>query len=272
MAVCVSDCPGVAYHHGQVMHTQAIYLDFWLPAGATYEPGGSDTRFESLIKRYFSDVSGTSFFGLLTQYWDMSGPVRNRTQLAGVYFDTTPYPHAGTQSDPLTDLDIQQSILRATFAHTTWGQNTYRDEFVVITGYGMNECDQQDCSFARNGNTSNAFCAYHSELGNGNPYAYAPDIPDCNYLPTFDSGLIPENDRIAAAITSGLSHEQFESMSDPADDGWFNDKANDGEIGDLCYTTFGPVNSRGGTVTLAHGDTYAVQEEWSNLANACSYH
>jgi hypothetical protein len=272
MAVCVSNCHGMSYHQGQVMHTQAIYLDFWLPAGATYEPIGSDARFESSIKRYFTDVSGTSFYGLLTQYWDASGPVRNRTQLAGVYFDTSPYPHAGTQADPLTDLDIQQSILRATFAHTTWGQDTYRDEFVVVTGFGMNECDQQGCSFPKNGDFSNAFCAYHSELGNGNTYAYAPDIPGCNYKPSFASGLIPENDPVAAAITSSLSHEQFESITDPNGDGWFTDKASDGEIGDLCVQSFGPVNSQGGTVTLAHGDTYAVQKEWSNLAGGCAYH
>jgi len=271
MAVCVTGCFGMTYHQGQVMHTQAIYLDFWLPAGATYEPNGSDSAFESRIKRYFNDVSGTSFYKLLTQYWDESGPVRNREQLAGVYFDTAPYPHAGTQADPLTDLDIQQSVLRATFAHTTWGQNANRDEFVVITGYGMNECTQEGCSFLQNDNTSNDFCAYHSTLGNGTVYAYAPDIPACNYKPSFSSGLIPENDPVAAAITSSLSHEQFESITDPNADAWFSGKPNDGEIGDLCYQSFGPVNSQGGTVTLAHGDTYALQEEWSNLANACAY-
>lgn len=271
MAVCVTGCFGMTYHQGQVMHTQAIYLDFWLPAGASYEPNGSNATFEPRIKRYFTDVAGTSFYGLLTQYWDASGPARNHEQLAGVYFDTAPYPHAGTQADPLTDLDIQQSVLRATFAHTDWGQNTNRDEFVVITGYGMNECTQEGCSFPKNGDFSNAFCAYHSTLGNGTVYAYAPDIADCSYEPSFDSGRIPENDPIAAAITSSLSHEQFESVTDPNADAWFKGKPGDGEIGDLCYTSFGPVNSQGGTVTLAHGDTYALQEEWSNRANGCAY-
>ncbi len=271
IAVCVAACPGMAYHQGQVMHTQAIYLDFWLPSGATYEPSGGNARFETLLQRYFHDVGGTPFYGLLTQYWDTSGPVRNHEQLGGVYMDTTPYPHAGTQADPLTDGDIQESILRATFAHTSWGQNTGRDEFIVITGYGMNECDQRDCSFARNGDTTNAFCAYHSTLGNGNVYAYAPDVADCNYEPTFDSGLIPENDPVAAAITSSLSHEQFESITDPNGDAWYTNEANGGEIGDLCYTTFGQIDSQGGTVTLAHGDSYTLQAEWSNLANACVY-
>jgi len=271
MDVCVSQCPGVSYHKGQVMRTQAIYLDFWLPAGATYEPGGSDTRFESLIKRYYNDVGGTSFYNLLTQYWDSNGPIRNRVQVAGVFFDTTPYPHAGTQADPLTDLDIQQAILRATFTHTNVGQDTNRDEFVVITGYGMNECAQQGCTFAQNGSFANTFCAYHGELGNGLDYACAPDIPICDDAPTFNSGLVPANDPIAASITNSLSHEEFASASDPNSDDWFKDKATNSEIGDLCVTAFGPVNSQGGTVTLAHGDTYTLQEEWSNRANACAY-
>ncbi|GEM_PF-627510 len=272
IALCTSNCPGVSYHGGSVMHTMTVYLDFWLPAGYHYEPSGSDARFERLIEQYFKDVGGTSFYGLLTQYWDLSGPVRNSVTLSGVYTDTTPYPHAGTNSDPITDSDVQASIQRAISA-AHWNDDGIHDEVFVFTGYGIQECTggfENGCSFQQSGN-SNSFCAYHTTSNFGTIYAYAPDVPDCNYLPTFDAGRVPYGDQIVSAITSAVSHEQFESVTDPNGDGWFTDKQNGGEIGDLCYTSFGFTNEQGGTVTLAHGHSYALQEEWSNAANACAY-
>src|SRR5262249_52990646 len=72
--VCHRPCSPVQYHGGPVMHTSNAYLIFWLPKGYTYEPvGGSNAHFQALMQRYFRDIGGSSFYGLLTQYWDFEG-------------------------------------------------------------------------------------------------------------------------------------------------------------------------------------------------------
>ena len=90
---CGKKCPAVTYHDGEVMHAPTVYLIFWLPAGKTFEPNGDDARFEALMKQYFTDVSGTSFYRLITQYWDFSGPITDQVTVGGTYTDTTPYPY-----------------------------------------------------------------------------------------------------------------------------------------------------------------------------------
>src|SRR5262249_17306183 len=92
--VCDRPCNPVHYHGGPVMHSYNAYLIFWLPRSYTYEPGGgSDTHFQALMQRYFRDIGGSSFYGMLTQYWDFEGQIQNQATLGGTWIDTTPYRH-----------------------------------------------------------------------------------------------------------------------------------------------------------------------------------
>ncbi|HLY31591.1 MAG TPA: carboxypeptidase-like regulatory domain-containing protein [Ktedonobacterales bacterium] len=287
MNICTVNCPGVQYHNGPVMHTQTVYLDFWLPAGQTYEAGvGDDSHFESLIEQYFRDIGGTSFHGLLTQYWDDNGPIRNSVKLGGVYFDTTPYPHAGTNSDPLHDSDVRASIHRALNA-THWRNDGKTTEVFVFTGFNIQECYQGACSFLNNNPES--FCAYHDSTDYKNVadniiYAYAPDVPLCyatSLISAFQSGAFPYNDITADSVINAISHEEFESESDPVPaltgnppdlkgtGGWIQSSTGM-EIGDLCESNFSPFDSTGATEKLAHGHSYLLQQEWSNVKNACA--
>jgi hypothetical protein len=74
-----------------------------------------------------------------------------------------------------------------------------------------------------------------------------------------------------------MSHEQFESVTDPITDipAWYQDNANQDltgyEIGDLCDVFVQSVLFDGGNVTLNHGHDYLLQPEWSNLAGGCSW-
>jgi hypothetical protein len=45
----------------------------------------------------------------------------------------------------------------------------------------------------------------------------------------------------------------------------------EGEIGDKCATAFGALRADGSNITLAHGDRYLLQKEWSNLAGGCTF-
>ncbi|MEO7002505.1 MAG: hypothetical protein ABI068_11815 [Ktedonobacterales bacterium] len=295
MSLCAANCPTVSYHSGLVMHTFTAYLIFWLPAGYSLEPNAADdTQARTLIEQYFQDVGGTSFYGLLTQYWDNQGPVRNRATLGGVYFDTTPYPAAGTNEAPLYDDDITAAIQQAQTAKGwTFGPT---HEFFVFTGYGVRECASRrsdnapNCSFdhaapqknqdsgQRGAGVGRSFCGYHSAYGAGadDPsseeiYAYISDTNGCADISEFNAHPIPYGDRVADALINVISHEQFESVSDADLNAWYDGHNPDqGELGDLCAYTFGAVQSDGANVTLAHGHRYILQQEWSNQANSCA--
>lgn len=272
--VCHTTCPPVRYHQGQVLHTLTAYLIFWLPGGHTYDNMGS-ASYEGLIARYFRDVGGTRFNGILTQYWDYNGPLQNRVTLGGTYVDTQPYPHAGTLADPLLDPDIEGEIGRV-IAARGW-ETQPGDEYYIFTGYGTEVCYTQDksaCTYTTHGE----FCGYHS-FGDLNPaqpgvrltYAMIPDIRGCvgdlGDRPTAS----PNGDRVADTVISVVSHEQFETMTDPGAHSWYEADLEEGEIGDLCVNAYGTIRSDGSNVTLGHGDEYVIQQEWSDLAGGCTF-
>ncbi|HZC07398.1 MAG TPA: hypothetical protein VE338_17320 [Ktedonobacterales bacterium] len=276
---CGARCTGMTYHSGPVMHTFTAYVIFWAPPGASFEPSGSNGRFQSLVRQYLTDVGGTRFYGLLTQYWDQQGPVRNVETLGGTYLDQRAYPHAGTRADPLSDSDVTAEITRV--RELKGWKVTPDAAFIVLTGYNVQECAKfsngQACSFPDN--SGNGFCAYHSFMpyygGNDGPnylpYLYIANNTNCVYLPTFDSSGVPYGDRNADAVINSLSHEQFETVTDPQTRGWYDGDPSGGEIGDKCETTFGATRWNGSTVTLNHGHSYVLQEEYSDRMGGCAY-
>jgi hypothetical protein len=142
----------------------------------------------------------------------------------------------------------------------------------VYTGYGIHVCLN-----APGGQCSNdTFCAYHSWFvppGGSQPIVYAV-VPD----PANDSGsclangstdaTYPNGDAIADSAISLTSKELFGAVTDPQGNGWAD--ATLAEIGDKCDWDFGTLAANGSNVTLAHGDAYLVQREWSNDAGGCS--
>jgi hypothetical protein len=58
------------YHSGPVMHTLQAFAIFWVPAGHSMDSG-----YQNLLSRYFSDVGGSGFNNILTQYSDNPGTV-----------------------------------------------------------------------------------------------------------------------------------------------------------------------------------------------------
>lgn len=276
---CGTRCHGISYHEGPVMHSFTAYLIFWSPPGTSMEPGNS-ARFESLVQQYLDDVGGSRFFGLLTQYWDQQGPIRNSSTVGGVYVDQQPYPHAGTRADPLSDDDVTAEIDRVR-EQQGW-KVTASSAFIVITAYNVQECAKfsngEVCSFPNS--FGQGFCAYHSftpyatedaNTPDFKPYIYIANNYDCTYLPSFNNGPAPYGDQNADAVINSLSHEQFESVTDPQTRGWYDNDPSGGEMADKCETTFGALRADGSTVTLNHGHSYVLQEEYSNRAGGCAY-
>ena len=243
---------------------------FWTPPGTRLDPSGSDSRFRSLVAQYLKDAGGTPFYGLLDQYWDAAGPVRNVVRLGGTYVDTRPYPHAGTRADPLTDGNIYTEI-----EHVSESQHwpvTPGVGFALVTAYGVETCatyeGHRSCSFPLSNDTG--FCAYHSSTSYSRtdstasylPYMLVADVEGCDSLPTYGEGPAPYGAPVVDAVINSLSHEQFEMVSDPTGEGWY-DNSDNSEIGDKCETSFGYPARDGATVRLANGHGYVLQREWS---------
>ena len=251
------------------MHNPSDYLIFWLPSGynfdnSTIDSGAdnpSNAHYEQLITRYFTDIcKPNSFYAIIQQYPDRSSNISS-CSVGGSWVDTSNYIGGrGSQSNPLSDSDIQSEVIRAMNVNG-WIANTGNSEFFVYTGYNVFSCAFAiGCSFTD-------YCAYHSSYF-GVIYANMPDVgsPDPRYGFSFClAGFSPNNDNFADSEINTSSHEQFEAFTDPTHGGWFYQDGSH-EIGDECNFVFD-----GGAATLVIGaDGYRVQEEWSNNFGGCT--
>ncbi len=254
----------VFYHGGPTMHISISYAIFWLPSGNSFEQSpGTDSAYMSLINRFLNDTSGTSYYNILNQYPDnINGTPIDRSVLGGSYLDTTPYPVAGTQANPLHDSDIQAEVTNAIKANN-WvpGPNKI---FHVFTGYGIESCydtTNRECTFT-------VYCAYHSFFTQGSQSIIYSNMPDFNGPSghcTPRQRPFPNGDSYADPEVNILSHELFEAVSDPLLNAWTDSFGS--EIGDKCSWNFDNVNSDGSNLVL-NGHKYLVQLEWSNY-NGC---
>ncbi|HEV3310997.1 MAG TPA: hypothetical protein VG815_10825, partial [Chloroflexota bacterium] len=209
----------------------------------------------------------------------------------------------GTAAAPMYDQDIQSEV-QAAMKVNGW-QPGLDKQYFVFTGYDVASCfgppspgaPQPTCSVQ---GAPPAYCAYHGDFvpKGSAPILYA-NMADGYYAGTQTAGLcysapvgttsgVPHqignttvHDWAADVEVSITSHEQFETVNDPMVGtaanyapplGWYsspNDQG-DGEIGDKCAYIYGNYRPDGSNITLANGDEYIVQEEYSNWANGCS--
>jgi len=255
---------GVSYHGGPVLGAPTTYVVFWLPRGHTFEPGqqGGDARYERLITRYFRDIGGTPYYGILTEYSSdpahhalvAGGPIRNRSPFGGAYVDTVPYPWERRQRGVVdTDVVVADAVRAAGWRLAP------RNIVVVFTAAGVQR---------------GAACAFHDFYTHGARTVVYAFVKDVWSLAGCRAGLRasgvargPNGDIYADTAISAAAHEQFESVTDPLGASWHTTGANYAEIVDLCPTP-GPLAPDGHNVTL-HGHPYLVQEVWSNAAGRC---
>jgi hypothetical protein len=262
VSMCSKHCPSVRYQGGSVMHTMTAYIVFWLPSGYTYSSVGS-SHFEGLIQRYFRDVGGSSYFNLLTQYWDTTnGFILNQVSLGDTFVDRHPYPHAATRGDPLQPGDLQHEA-EGVAASRQWTTDGTHAVF-VYTAYNAQICDGNSGGLCTYPNGSQeVFCGYHSLGSQHLIFAVIATTQSCSGA-SYDSPYgSPNGDRLADEAIVTTSHEQFESASDADTRGWWAGNASTGEIGDMCVQSYRQVTLR--------GHPYWVQAEWSDRANGCAY-
>ncbi len=251
------------YHGGAVvpsMQHHAIYMN---PNGACTIAGcwGDPEGF-------LSDLGQSSFIHVVDQYTGGSGPYT----VANIHFNVNYHPNA----KPFTDADMV-AIVHAAASIT--GQTGYGNEYHVFLPPGQDECFTTPLGFkvcySPDDLKTFFFCAYHgsvtfSDIGHV-LYSVEPfqDNFGCSSRPGTPNG------QLADSTNNVLSHEVFETITDPDGTAWWNSLDNGifgEEIGDECsfllFTAtnvyFDPSN-----VTL-NGKAYVAQPEYNNTAHACT--
>ena len=240
-APAVGGAPQLTYRGGPLITNVKLVGVYWGSAwsGAQQQQGVSRTA----IDNFLGDLAMSAYIDLLAEYSVSGMTIARGTFQGSVIVGTDP----GAQ---VSDGDIQ-ALLQQRMADGTlppWDANTLFAVFLpsgtTVTQGGSASC-QTFCGYhdAIVDPTSNAPLAYYCVL----PY---PDCSGC--MQSADGSTLQPFD----ALTSVISHEVAEAITDPVPgSGWYDDQ--NGEIGDICAWQ------------LATMDGYTVQQEWSNQAGSC---
>ena len=219
---------------------------------------------------FLSDLAKSEFIHINDQYTGSSAD--NRYTVAGTDVIINYKP----THKPLIDAQVRGLVHAVAAALGT--PDGYSNEFHVFLPPGQDECfsDPFTTCYSPDNSKTFAFCAYHSSADFTDAvghvlYSVEPfqDVPGCNVRPGTPNG------QLADSTNNTLSHELFETITDPDGTAWWN-SADVGifgeEIGDECsfvlFTDssafFDPSN-----VTL-NDKRYAIQPEYDNAQHACT--
>jgi hypothetical protein len=238
--------PHLTYYGGKMIPNAKVHVVFWGNA--------VNATTTARISGFFSSITSSVYFDWLTEYNTPTQSI-GRGSLGNT---TTITPSNGSAVVTNTDIATElASQIQAGHLAQPDGNALYMVYFppsVVI------QLDAADYSCVQ-------FCAYHNTARAGSTEFYYGVMPDLSVggcsvgcggsAQTFDN------------LTSVSSHELIESITDAevgfattvaAPLAWYD--ANNGEIGDIC-------NAQQARVTGSDGQSWTVQKQWSNQANAC---
>jgi len=214
-------------------------------------------------EEFLKGLAGSPFSDLITQYTGSPG-----SKYAFKDSLSVKYSHPYTNTYYTEDLF---AILAAALRH--FKATGLSVQYHIFLPKGIDTCvDQTSLCYSPDDLSAFQFCAYHGAaqykhknvIYSVEPYA----SPQVDVYGTFVWGCqdqaIPKGvNREDSAQASALSHESFESWSDPLPNtGWFNTTFQ-AEIGDICAYLYMQ------TIELSSRKWY-IQQEYSNAAHGCS--
>ena len=232
LAALIGDSPAAAptqltYRGGPLLTAVEVFTVFW---GVAWR---SDETLVSDVNAFFSDILASELIDQLGEY-SVPAYAIGHGSFVGTLTVTSPVPTTAT-SDAAIQGFLQDQIASGAIPQAAANvlYFVYLPPGVAVSQGGGRSCQ--------------AFCGYHSDVGERIFYAVMP-YPGC-------SGCIGNMETVDA-LTSTSSHELCEAITDPVPgSGWYDDVH--GEIGDICAWR---------TKTVAG---HVVQLEWSNAAGAC---
>ncbi len=256
-------------NNGSVQLRPKAYLIFWGPNWK--DSSGNLTKAGQIVEKYFSDVGGSNFENILTQYYmQMSDGslsyIPSTLQYAAnqAWIDTSKPPNSHLCfSNTVEDSAIQTEVETA-IQKNGWPQSDPSATFFVYTPPGWAVRFPAPFPFWYEGcsNGSPGFCGYHwTNPVSLNRYA-AIVYPTTNcFVQQTPNGNIPGD-----SLTNITSHEQFEAITDPLPyHGWADSSTpTKQEIGDKCAGNF-----QAGYTHLRNGGVFELQEEYSNATHSC---
>jgi hypothetical protein len=216
---------------------------------------------------FLQDLGQSDFVHITDQYVNRHDDNRY-TDGVHASVTITPLPHE------LTDLDVQAAVHAvASQTHLTGYNHIYH----VFLPPGTDECFDNTFTVCYSPDipATFQFCAYHSStdfLDIGHVlYTVEPfqNVDGCDVAPGSPNGqLIDSTDSV-------LSHETFETITDPDGTAWWNTASNDlfgDEIADECsFIIFLPTGVFFDPPAFTVGaKKYAVQSEYDNSSHACA--
>lgn len=220
---------------------------------------------------FLRDLGRSDMIHIVDQYTGSSADDRYTVSRRGLMVN---YP---LSSNPYTDNDMLAIVHAAVTAHEL--PTGYDNEYHVFLVPGQDECFDSTYSvcYSPDKPSSWIFCAYHgsadfTDIGHV-LYSVEPfqDVnPGCGSRPNGPNG------QLADSTNNVLSHETFETITDPDGTAWTNTLDNGlfgQEIGDECsfliFPTPTSVYFDPSDVTL-NGKKYIIQPEYDNAQHGCS--
>ena len=258
--------PGDLQFHGgktvQSMQQVAIYMN--PHGGCTIASCWGDPE------GFLSDLGKSEFIHVVDQY--VGSTADDRYTVAGTHVMINYKPNAS----PFTDADMRAIVHGVALALGT--PDGYSNEFHIFLPPGQDECFNLGFKVCYSPDDLKTFffCAYHGSADFSDSvghvlYSVEPfqDNFGCSSRPGTPNG------QLADSTNNVLSHETFETITDPDGDAWWN-SADNGifgeEIGDECsfllFTRTG-VFFDPSDVTL-NGKSYVAQPEYDNAQHACT--
>jgi len=260
--------PGdLTYNGGAVVRVAESHPIFLLPKNntkcATASCWGNPEAF-------LRDLNVSEFIHITDQY--VGATANNRYPVAAhklISYKPTP------KTAPLTDNDMIAVVHAVASA---LGQTGYAHMYHVFLPPGQDECFTAGDGVCYSPDVPSTFffCGYHSSVDFGDIghvlFSVEPfqNVPGCAVRPGTPNGQLVDS------TNNTLSHEVFETITDPDGDAWFNftDVALVfQEIADEC-SFFVAVSSGAAffdpTVSVIGSHRYAVQPEYANNEHACA--
>jgi hypothetical protein len=209
--------------------------------------------------QFLTDLSASNFVHNIDQY---VGSTAN-----GRYAPGTNATASISEPHIMQVSDVQAAVigaLRAMFP--SGGGGGYTHIYSLFLPPGQDTCFDPATCYSPDNPATFVFCAYHTSMDTtdaiGNPihvlYTVQPymNVNGCQPAGPYPNGIL------ADSTNNVLSHEIFETISDPDGNAWFHLNGA-GENGDLCnfFYLLNPLN--------LNGHSYNIQAEYSNKIHFC---